>query len=70
MMKRAPRSTFQGVETDVADGKVQFNIDNLWAYTDLGYGVSTPPITLERGYNNVVRLCMMDWKEGRTSHGV
>jgi hypothetical protein len=41
------------------DGKVQFNIDNLWAYTDLGYGVSTPPITLEREYNNVVRLRLM-----------
>jgi hypothetical protein len=38
------------------DGKVRFNIDNLWAYTDLGYGVSMPPISLERGYTNVVRV--------------
>ena len=41
------------------DGKVQFNIVNLWAYTDLGYGVNMPPITLERGYNNVVRTRLM-----------
>jgi len=51
------------------DGKVQFNIDNLWAYTDLGYGVSMSSTTLERGYNNVVRVRMMDSKEGRNSHG-
>jgi hypothetical protein len=46
------------------DGKVQFNIVNLWAYTDLGYGVNMPPITLERGYNNVVRARLTDRKEG------
>jgi hypothetical protein len=47
----------------LSDGKVQFNIDNLWAYTDLGYGVSMPPISLERGYNNIVRLRLMDGKD-------
>jgi len=39
-----------------ADGRVQFNIFNLWAYTDLDYGESMPAITLEGGYRNVVRL--------------
>ena len=38
------------------DGKVQFNIDHLWAYTDLGYGVTMPKIALEAGYRNTVRL--------------
>ncbi|MGD1103030.1 MAG: glycoside hydrolase family 2 TIM barrel-domain containing protein [Terriglobia bacterium] len=42
------------------DGKIQFNIDNLWSYTDLGYGVSMSSTTLERGYSNVVRLRLMD----------
>ena len=46
------------------DGKVQFNIDNLWAYADLGY-TGIPSNTLERGYSNVVRLRLMDGKEGR-----
>ena len=45
------------------DGKVQFHINNLWAYTDLGYGVSMPAITLEPGYANLVRLRLMDGKE-------
>jgi hypothetical protein len=45
------------------DGKVQFNIDNLWAYTDLSYGVSMPPLTLEREYSNAVRLRLMESKE-------
>jgi hypothetical protein len=45
------------------DGKVQFYIDNLWAYTDLSYGISMPAITLERGYTNVVRLRLMGRKE-------
>src|SRR5208283_4249998 len=40
------------------DGKVQFNISNLWAYTDLDYGVSVPPFNLDKGYSNVVRLRM------------
>jgi len=38
------------------DGKVQFNINHLWAYTDLGYGVSMPKIALDAGYKNTVRL--------------
>jgi hypothetical protein len=38
------------------DGKVQFNIHNLWAYTDLGYGIAVSPISLESGYTNTVRL--------------
>jgi hypothetical protein len=38
------------------DGKVQFNINALWAYADLGYGVSMPSISLERGYRNTARL--------------
>jgi hypothetical protein len=46
------------------DGNVQFNIDHLWAYTDLGYGVSMPPITLERGYKNAVRLRLTATEEG------
>jgi len=46
------------------DGKVQFNIVNLWAYADLGY-TGIPSNTLERGYSNVVRLRLMDGKEGR-----
>jgi hypothetical protein len=50
------------------DGKVQFNIDNLWAYADLGYS-GIPSLTLEKGYNNVVRIRLMDSKEGRNSHG-
>jgi len=45
------------------DGKIQLNIDNLWAYTDLGYGISMPPIALEREYNNVVRVRLTDAKE-------
>jgi hypothetical protein len=53
----------------LADGKVQFYIDNLWAYTDLGYGVSMASTALERGYSNVVRIRLMDSKEGRNSHG-
>jgi len=40
----------------LADGKVQFNIDNLWSYTDLGYGIAVSPISLEQGYTNTVRL--------------
>lgn len=44
----------------LADGKVQFNIDNLWAYTDLAFGVSVPPLALERGYRNVVRVRLAD----------
>ena len=52
-----------------ADGKVQFNIVNLWAYADLGF-TGIPSNTLERGYNNVVRVRMMDGKEGRNSYGV
>src|SRR5208282_4870858 len=51
------------------DGKVQLNIDNLWAYADLGY-TGIPSNTLERGYNNVVRLRMMNGKEGRNSHDI
>jgi hypothetical protein len=51
------------------DGKVQFNIVNLWAFADLGF-TGIPSNTLERGYNNVVRVRMMDGKEGRNSHGV
>ena len=46
------------------DGRVLFIINNLWAYTDLGYGVSMPPISLERGYYNVVRARMTDGKPG------
>jgi hypothetical protein len=38
------------------DGKVQVNINHLWAYSDLGYGVSMPKIALEAGYKNTVRL--------------
>ncbi len=45
------------------DGRVQFNIDNLWAYTDLGYGVTMPAISLERGYTNVVRLRLAEGRE-------
>jgi beta-galactosidase/beta-glucuronidase len=51
------------------DGKVQFHINNLWAYADLGY-TGIPSNTLERGYNNVVRLRMMNGKEGRNSHDI
>jgi beta-galactosidase/beta-glucuronidase len=53
----------------LADGKVQFYINNLWAYTDLGYGVSMSSTALDQGYNNVVRIRLMDSKEGRNSHG-
>jgi hypothetical protein len=38
------------------DGKVQININNLWAYTDLNYGVSMPRIALDPGYKNTVRI--------------
>jgi hypothetical protein len=38
------------------DGKVQLNINHLWAYTDLGYGISMPRIALDGGYKNAVRL--------------
>lgn len=38
------------------DGKVQFNINHLWAYSDLGYGVTMPKIALDAGYKNTVRL--------------
>ena len=48
------------------DGKVQFNIMNFWAYTDSGYGVSMAPVTLERGYRNVVRVRLTDRVEGAT----
>jgi hypothetical protein len=37
-------------------GKIQLNINNLWAYTDLNYGVSMPRIALDAGYKNTVRL--------------
>jgi hypothetical protein len=42
------------------DGRIRFNIANRWAYTDLGFGVSMPPIALARGYKNVVRLRLTD----------
>ena len=42
----------------LADGKVRFCIDNLWAYADLGYS-GIPSLSLERGYSNVVRLRLM-----------
>jgi hypothetical protein len=42
------------------DGKVQFNINHLWAYADLGYGVSMPRINLDAGYKNTVRLRLTD----------
>jgi len=45
------------------DGKVRFNIVNLWAYTDLGYGVSVSPINLASGYQNVVRLRLLSGTE-------
>jgi hypothetical protein len=51
------------------DGKVLFNIDNLWAYADLGYS-GIPSHTLERGYNNVVRIRLMDGKERRSTHAM
>jgi hypothetical protein len=43
-----------------SDGKVQFNIDHLWAYTDLAFGETMPPIDLEGGYKNTVRLRLTD----------
>ena len=39
-----------------SDGKVQFNINHLWAYPDLDFGVSMPRINLDPGYKNTVRL--------------
>ena len=46
------------------DGKVLFHIDNLWAYPDLAWGNYAPPITVEPGYNNTVRLRLADTDEG------
>jgi hypothetical protein len=63
---RAESDGTGGARVDVlADGKVRLNILNLWAYTDLGYGVSMPAITLEQGYSSSARLRLTDGGRGR-----
>ena len=46
------------------DGKVQFNVYNLWGYPDLGWGNYVQPITLEQGYKNSVRIRLTDTDGG------
>jgi hypothetical protein len=45
------------------DGKVLFHINNLWSYADLAWGNYAPPITVERGYQNIVRMRLTDIDE-------
>jgi hypothetical protein len=45
------------------DGKVRFNINNLWGYPDLAWGNDAPPIAIDRGYTNAVRLRFTDTDE-------
>jgi len=46
------------------DGKIQFNIDNLWDYPDLDWGNYEQAITLQQGYRNIVRMRLTDTEEG------
>ena len=46
------------------DGKIRFNIDNLWDYPDLDWGNYEQAITLQRGYRNTVRMRLTDTEEG------
>jgi hypothetical protein len=46
------------------DGRVMFNINNLWGYPDLAWGNSIQPLSLELGYKNSVRIRLTDTDEG------
>lgn len=61
---RAESDGTAAVRTEVLpDGKVKFCVDNLWAYPDLVWGNYCPPITLDRGYKNSVRVRLTDTDE-------
>jgi hypothetical protein len=45
------------------DRKVKLNINNLWGYPDLAWGNFSPPITIEPGYKNRVRMRLTDSDE-------
>ena len=45
------------------EGKVRFNINNLWGYPDLEWGNYTQAVTLPRGYKNSVRTRFTDTTE-------
>ncbi|MGO8791542.1 MAG: glycoside hydrolase family 2 TIM barrel-domain containing protein [Terriglobia bacterium] len=58
---RAESDGMAAVRAEVLqDGKVRFHIDNLWGYPDLEWGNYAPPVTVERGYKNSVRLRLTD----------
>ena len=58
---RAESDGMAAVRAEVLqDGKVRFHIDNLWGYPDLEWGNYDPPVTVERGYKNSVRLRLTD----------
>jgi len=43
-----------------AEGKIAFNIDNLWGYPDLGWGTLAPPLRFPETYTNSVRMRFTD----------
>jgi len=61
---RAESDSTAAVRAEVLpDGKVRFNINNLWGYPDLEWGNYTQPVTLPRGYKNSVRMRFTDTDE-------
>jgi hypothetical protein len=50
------------------EGKVRFNISNLWGYQDLEWGNYMQPVTLPRGYKNSVRMRFTDTDESPMGH--
>jgi Glycosyl hydrolases family 2, TIM barrel domain/Glycosyl hydrolases family 2/Glycosyl hydrolases family 2, sugar binding domain len=44
----------------LADGKVRFNINNLWGYPDLAWGNYLQPVNIGPGYTNQIRVSLTD----------